>query len=188
MRWTLLGRSCVLGAAALTITVALAGCGGSALESAAPDQSSSSADPDGIAADPLNGAPGTLPNGVPLVAGAHLVSGPTDTKKSATGSGWTAVALTPAATEGINVFNALSQALSSAGWIVQPSTKKAATTIAAQRASTDSSRPYSGEWLQISVTTAIVGAGPAITYRYATITAPQRIIASAPVPSLGQTR
>ncbi len=179
-------------ATGLAVMISVGGCAGLDLGISGSNGSSSSLTPtdraaagngptDGPTDGPADGPAGALPNNVPLPPGARLVSGPTPSKATSTGTGWTAVAVTPVATLPANVTNALYESLVTNGWTLQQNNQRpagttsgAGTTIGAQKASTDASRPYSGEWLEVSVTTPLASSGPAITYRYAAVTAPQR--------------
>ncbi len=175
----------------LAVMISVGGCAGLDLGISGSDGSSSSPTPTDRATDgnaptdaPSNGPAGALPNSVPLPPGARLVSGPTPSKATSTGTGWTAVAVTPVATPAENVTNALYESLVTNGWTLQKDNQRGAgTTIGAQKASTDASRPYSGEWLEVSVTTPLASSGPAITYRYAAVTAPQRSLPPSQRPS-----
>ncbi len=182
----------------LAVTISVGGCAGLDLGISGSDGSSSSpthsaAADSGPTDAPSNGPAGALPNSVPLPLGARLVAGPTPSKATSTGTGWTAVAVTPVATLAANVINDLYESLVTNGWTLQKNNQRGAgttagTTIGAQKASTDASRPYSGEWLEVSVTTPLASSGPAITYRYAAVTTPQRSLPPTQGPTQGPTQ
>lgn len=104
-----------------------------------------------------------LPDGVPLATGAALASSVAPIANSGDVSGWTAVTVTPEGTPVAETAAGLGESLTSAGWtITVEGSAKAGFGISARSPANDPLR-----WLNISVTPALPGGGPAVTYRFA---------------------
>lgn len=109
----------------------------------------------------------TLPDDVPLYAGATIVDGPTPIPEKRGITGWTALAGTTADVLRTTIVDTLTASLTTSGWAVAPAqaSTDAATFTARKNAATVNSAD--GQWLVVTVTNPVNDAGPAISYRYA---------------------
>lgn len=109
-----------------------------------------------------------LPDGVPLAPGARLASSVAPIPNAGDVSGWTAVALTSEGTLVAETAAGLRQSLTGAGWtITVKGSERTGIGISAKSPANDPLR-----WLNISVTPAVPGGGPAVTYRFAQVSKP----------------
>lgn len=142
----------LLGAAVFAIT---AGCGSD--PGAQPGPSSSA-----------TAIPTSLPDGIPLPAGATLAAPVDPVAESAAATGWTAVALAPAAMTATTAFTQLQDALGAAGW----STTKIVSDRGSTTISVRSPRVSPVRFLNATVTAPLPGGGFAITYRFVQLPEP----------------
>lgn len=142
--------------AGVGLALVLAGCSTQASPDATITSTSAEAS---IATAPAT----TLPDAVPLTAGAQLVDSvkPIDSPGA---KGWTAVTLTPSGTSATATTNQVNQSLQTAGWATKIiGSEKDGFVIAANR-----KVGAATAWLNVNVTIPVPGSGPAVTYRYAT--------------------
>jgi hypothetical protein len=107
----------------------------------------------------------SLPDSVPLVANAELAE-QAKTFSDGAARGWSAVALTPPGTNATTVAGEVNAAIKQAGWVT------AVTGSASEGLVISATRVVGAkrEWLNINVTTDLPASGPAVTYRYGTMT------------------
>lgn len=118
--------------------------------------------------DVPSAAPATLPDGIPLPPNASLAKATAPISNAGKVRGWTAVALTPTGVNVAETVSRLRELLTGAGWEV--SVKGSESTGVGIAAKSPAVSPI--RWLNLSVTPPLPGSGPAVTYRFAQISAP----------------